>query len=259
MTATLAILFVLGTGTGAGTPSDCGACHTTADWKQVAFNHETTRLPLRGRHAQVPCGACHFDLSRLRIDARCSACHEDPHAGRLGNVCERCHETTTFKDGAGAIAHAQTRFPLFGRHAMVPCDQCHQARTDRTFGGLPVKCEDCHQLDFQRTVGTKLDHVQAGLSGNCRDCHNPISWKQGKLAEHDRCFPVTRGPHGRISCMDCHTSLPTLQVQACVTFTAACTRCHRCSSVDNHHNRVAGYQCADRKCYECHPSGTAGG
>jgi hypothetical protein len=48
-----------------------------------------------------------------------------------------------------------------------------------------------------------------------------------------------------------------LKVTTCSSFSADCTRCHRCGDMDRAHaeESVAGYQCAFRKCYECHPSG----
>jgi hypothetical protein len=57
-----------------------------------------------------------------------------------------------------------------------------------------------------------------------------------------------------VPCGDCHTSLPQQPTSGCATMTAACTRCHGCG-----HPSVSGFECKDRKCYECHPDGSAGG
>ncbi len=241
--------------------ADCSRCHTTAGWREVSFDHDQTRLPLTGRHREVGCRACHQDMRTLTLDPACGSCHRDPHAGRLSKACERCHETTSFASGAGVAAHQQTRFPLVGRHAAVPCDQCHVARGDRSFGGVPSACVSCHFGDYQRTAGTSLDHVAANTGTECQWCHTPGSWNRGSLPQHEQCFPILSGAHRGIRCAQCHIQLTTLTVRSCTTFTAACTRCHHCSSTDAKHREegVAGYQCADRKCYECHRSGGGGG
>lgn len=238
--------------------ANCNVCHTTENWSQVSYDHSQTRLPLLGRHAEVPCRACHENLKQLRLDPRCGACHIDPHAGRLGTQCERCHESTNFRQGAGVEAHSQTRFPLYGRHAAIPCEQCHQARSDWSFGSVPATCSSCHRADFQRTATAGLNHVTANLSTDCQNCHTTTAWQRGVFAEHEHCFPIQSGRHAGISCFNCHTSLGTFAQGACNTFTAACTRCHPCARVDPGHSQVAGFQCANRKCYECHPSGTTG-
>jgi hypothetical protein len=37
-----------------------------------------------------------------------------------------------------------------------------------------------------------------------------------------------------------------------MTNTADCMRCHACAHETQTHARVAGFQCSNRKCYECH-------
>jgi len=236
---------------------ECTRCHSESGWHDVTFDHEQTRFPLRGRHSEQDCRVCHAELHELALDSRCQGCHQDPHSGRLGQQCERCHDQRSWSSGAGVLAHSQTRFALTGRHAMVPCEECHRARTDRTFGGAPIRCASCHQVDLQRVAGGGLDHAAFGLTPDCRRCHEPIAWRRALLPDHERCFPLLVGHHRGIRCQDCHQAINTLAVSNCATFNAACTRCHGCSGMDQQHREksVAGYQCADRKCYECHPTG----
>jgi len=63
---------------------DCRACHGTDSYEILDFDHATTRYPLEGAHAEVPCGACHLvvdrpageEMTRYRpIDSACTACH----------------------------------------------------------------------------------------------------------------------------------------------------------------------------------------
>ena len=240
----------------AGASHRCATCHQESGWSQVSFDHDATRLPLRGRHAEIACRGCHRQLHPLAIDPTCQSCHVDVHAGRLGTECARCHDQRSFSSGVGVQAHGATRFPLYGRHAFVPCDTCHRARSDRTWGGVPRSCEQCHRDDAARTAGTPFDHAPLGTPLYCRPCHTPVAWSLARFALHDRCFPITVPPHDGIACLGCHTSLNGLGVSNCATFTASCTRCHTCRETDDSHlGRVAGYLCADRRCYECHPTG----
>lgn len=39
--------------------TDCNSCHTTIDWFPNNFDHNLTRFPLEGRHAEIDCRACH--------------------------------------------------------------------------------------------------------------------------------------------------------------------------------------------------------
>lgn len=66
--------------------TDCARCHTVAGWKPSVFDHATARFQLEGRHAALPCTACHHeeatgDGGTVRrytpIDARCEACHKE--------------------------------------------------------------------------------------------------------------------------------------------------------------------------------------
>ena len=39
--------------------TDCTRCHVTDSWLPEKFDHNTTRFPLEGKHAQIDCRACH--------------------------------------------------------------------------------------------------------------------------------------------------------------------------------------------------------
>jgi hypothetical protein len=83
---------------------------------------------------QVDCGRCHRPMANdvrtvkytgIEFD-RCSSCHTDPHRGRFQKPCESCHATAGWQAGATKnFDHAETKFPLRGRHAGVRCEQCH--------------------------------------------------------------------------------------------------------------------------------------
>jgi hypothetical protein len=155
--------------------------------------------------------------------------------------------------------HRRSSFPLTGRHAFIPCEECHGDRRDRGFARATKACFDCHQADYLRTRTSALDHVAAGFPTTCQDCHQAWRWAGAFFAAHEVCFPISSGPH-HVSCLQCHTSLAGFAVTGqCATFTAACTRCHTDSATSPRHSNVPGYQFKDRKCYECHSTGKAGG
>jgi hypothetical protein len=232
----------------------CSVCHSTEAWTKVTFDHERTGFPLRGRHAATTCSSCHVSSDfRAAVPTSCAACHKDVHAGELGTRCASCHDAESWRSRFNADAHRRTNFPLIGRHALIPCEECHLNQRDREFTRAAVECFTCHQADYLRAATISIDHLAAGFGTGCRDCHNPWSFRGGRFAGHDACFQLAPGPHAGIACLDCHTRLiGFVGTGACATNTASCTRCHFCPTMQQRHQQVAGFQCKDRKCYECH-------
>jgi hypothetical protein len=238
-----------------GGETRCAACHTAEGWKQVSFSHDRTGFPLTGRHRDVTCAACHpqGDLSRP-VARACAACHRDVHAQRLGQRCDRCHDTGSWKEASfGPDAHRRTAFPLTGRHALLPCEECHGDRRDRAFARQVSPCLGCHQADFLRTATAAVDHAAAGFPPDCRGCHGAWSFAPAAFPAHEACFSIRSGPHAGIRCRECHTTIPAIvagQPLACASGTADCLRCH--GNVDAAHAGVPGYQRSNLRCYECH-------
>jgi hypothetical protein len=237
----------------------CRACHTEASWTEVRFAHERTGFPLEGRHVAAGCKACHPAGFAAPVKGSCAACHRDPHAGDLGARCGGCHDATSWAARFGAEAHRRTNFPLSGRHAFIPCDECHGNRRDRGFARATVECLACHQADYARTGAGSIDHAAAGFGTQCRGCHSHWRFADAVFPGHDRCFLVSSGPHARTRCLSCHTQLVGLGASSCSTGTAACSRCHGCADTTARHVGVLGFQCADLKCYECHRFSVSGG
>jgi hypothetical protein len=141
----------------------CPACHETASWRHVTFDHGLTAFPLEGEHEGLECGACHSTLDagrpeeRLRMRglvAECAACHDDPHGGQLAGpngrtACDRCHAVTGWQ-GPDWSHDRDTSFPLRGAHERVQCASCHPTATDAAgreylrFRPLPTDCAGCH-------------------------------------------------------------------------------------------------------------------
>jgi hypothetical protein len=234
-----------------GTAS-CASCHATTSWMQIVFDHDRTRFPLGAPHAGLACDACHTSPASLPSMA-CASCHADPHGGLLGDRCERCHTGAEFHDGVDFAFHERTRLPLLGRHAAIPCAACHVDRAVADPSRLDPRCVSCHEDDYRRTESTGMSHAAWGFGRACEDCHETFRWDRATFRQHESCFPIRSGHHSTMACDECHTALPQQPTSGCNTRTASCTRCHGCG-----HAAVPGYECKDRKCYECHPDGGGG-
>jgi hypothetical protein len=248
----------------------CGACHTAEGWDRVTFDHARTGFPLDGQHRQAECRGCHAASDfKKAVPRACVACHRDAHAGRLGTRCQNCHDAVAWKETIfGPEAHRRTNFPLDGRHAVLPCEECHGDRRDRGFSRPTRRCVDCHQADLLRATAVAFDHSVFGPSPDCRPCHGAWRFNPAYFAGHDTCFPIRSGTHSGIRCLRCHTTIPTpLAITGCLSGTAGCTRCHPCSSYQGRHSGVSGFSSTcpgPEGCYggptsNCHPSGSAGG
>ncbi|MDE2405119.1 MAG: cytochrome C [Sphingomonadales bacterium] len=214
-----------------GNGSDCAQCHTSRTWKQIAFDHDRlTRFPLRGAHRDALCAACHAQpLRAAKPAATCAACHakDDRHKGANGSDCQRCHTESAWK--IASFDHDRmTRFPLAGKHAKVPCEQCH---------GKPgaevrpaVTCGSCHARD----------DVHGGrLGSSCANCHDAASWKERVRFDHALTrFPLL-GRHVALACTACHVD------RGFAAKGLGCADCH----VDDHHKGGLGKPAA---CGTCH-------
>lgn len=203
--------------------TSCSSCHSTAGWKQiknVRFDHDRTRYPLRGKHRVVKCAACHGSSGHFRRPrfGRCADCHRDPHHGVFAaradhGRCESCHDVDGFRPASYGVAeHQKSRYPLEGAHLAVPCDGCHGARTQRRERGRSrmrplalsrfrfdsFACRTCHRDPH----GGKLDRYM-GKKG-CVACHSVAAWSKVLFDHGATAFPLD-GKHRAVSCEKCHS------------------------------------------------------
>lgn len=126
------------------------------------------RRGIRSRaHAWASCLRCHNDRGPVvSFAARgCGGCHPDPHTSSLGLDCERCHEQINWRPTGLIAEHARTRFPLFGAHAVAPCESCHPGAAAGQFRGAPVECDLCHRADLaHHLAGSRRQRMDDGLS-----------------------------------------------------------------------------------------------
>jgi len=246
---------------------NCLSCHSMDSWKQdLKFDHSQTKYSLTGKHRNVDCVKCHpvisdniqqEDKSYLRFTGikhnTCTSCHRDIHIGKLGTNCQTCHNTKGWQVGyAKYFDHAQTSYPLRGKHSNLKCQNCHKP-------GKPLKiaqfrlCTDCHQ-DFHAGQFKHRDQ-----KGACEECHSVdgfvpslFSTKQHKTTQY-----ALTGAHLAIPCIACHKKTVSRGRQKTIEFHFKSTRCRACHE-NPHKNQVDRFlstvsrQTKSDGCEHCH-------
>jgi hypothetical protein len=209
----------------------CTGCHTSDTWRTRRFDHSKTAFPLVARHTTVACEGCHKQppmRAKLKADA-CRSCHVDVHRGNFKQDCKACHTEAGWVNTP--FDHAQTRFPLSGKHQPLACEKCHttMSRTSRNaanrvmdFRGLKPTCISCH-----------ADVHQGELGAACESCHSSTTFRLPAF-RHARFPAFFAGQHAAAACSACHAPLPPVRpartgtVLATVRFKAATTACVSC-------------------------------
>jgi hypothetical protein len=89
------------------------------------------------------------------------------HQAAFGGDCLACHDG---EDAMTDFDHAQTQFPLRGRHAPLACAECHAAAV--AAADTPTDCAGCHSAP----------ESHAGVFNNpCADCHAAEGWSPANL------------------------------------------------------------------------------
>jgi hypothetical protein len=218
----------------------CDACHTTSSWKTMLsgydFNHSKTKYPLQGKHANVPCSACHIkdDFKKEIPFANCNDCHTpDPHKGQFGarpkkGDCIECHTLDGWKPSLfGAKEHETSKYPLKGKHIRVDCSKCHVPAGKDTIYKVKFEfCSDCHKDAHDNQFAA------APYNNRCEVCHTVTDWHRSSytIAKHKNSrFPLT-GAHAAVACSDCHQVGFGKRTDKVVPFRFedhACTGCHK--------------------------------
>jgi hypothetical protein len=255
-------------GTQLASGSDCRECHDLRGWTPSTFGpaeHARTPLPLKGRHAEIACSACHGErrpglpalpraiaLGKARLIIRppereCAACHVDVHAGRFAaggprstpDGCAACHDARRFRpSGVQSSAHQDLGFPLEGAHRAVPCVECHRslerpALTPTLVGSAPRGA----RLDLTRGTACTTCHTDphgaqfAKRPGgtSCETCHGVERFRPAERFDHDRDTRFSlKGAHSRVACLACHTGRRTVAGRSIVTYAPLSDKCESC-------------------------------
>ncbi len=189
------------------------------------------RFPLEGKHAALPCEACHGTDGFEALPTACASCHEkDRPPDHYPGDCGECHTAfgwLNFGTGTGGTTTTdphQSTFPLQDAHDL-PCNTCHG---DNGFEGLDPACESCHQQD----------EPPYHFPGSCQPCHPTTAWTDG--SEH---LPL---PHHNAECLSCHASFFDLKTYSCTT------GCHAQADTDPLHAVVGSYVYDSVQCVACH-------
>ena len=145
--------------------SQCDSCHVSTHWThKIWFDHDITRFPLIGAHADAACKTCHADAAFHDAPEECAACHDDddPHGGAFGAECDSCHNPSRWT--SWRFDHAEsTGFALDGAHDGLACVDCHASGTTR----VSDDCGSCHRRDDPHT---------GRFGSNCGSCHSSASF-----------------------------------------------------------------------------------
>ena len=231
----------------------CENCHTAAAWRLIRkvpeFDHNKTKYPLRGMHEKVKCIACHTNPVFTDVGKNCQDCHTDVHQRKMGTDCASCHTVLGWKVSTQQLKDHQNRFPLFGAHAAVPCEECHKSAAVGQFQGLSTQCISCHQRDFQSA--TNPNHTAAGFPSTCETCHTADSWLTAKFDHNSVGFPLTAG-HANVPCASCHINNNyNLQIAATDCGNAGC-HLSTWQQTNNPVHPSAGPAFALANCANCH-------
>lgn len=238
--------------------TDCARCHNNDGWKTVrGFNHAETKFPLTGLHQPVACNKCHMPRGATTPQFKgiafsgCQNCHNDPHKGAFQEAkfrggCDSCHTTLGWKKAtpSPSFNHAQTKFPLAGKHADAACQKCHK---DPDFH-RPIahdKCADCHEDQHRGQFVAR----QAG--SDCGACHNENGYKPAlfdRQAHQQSAFRL-EGKHASLECAKCH--LPPGRDAVYKIGKLLCAECHS----DPHGGEFAAAPMNNR-CDQCHSQET---
>jgi hypothetical protein len=249
--------------------ADCSSCHPDhagRDFELVKwpdggakqFDHAHAGWTLDGRHARLACEKCHTAELRVSpaaemgpkrtttsfvgLETTCASCHRDVHKGTLSRSCDKCHNTSAWSP-APTFDHAESRYPLTGRHVDLACVKCHV-----TTAGAEVKLALAafKPLAHSDCVSCHRDPHAGRLTGKCSSCHVTSSFTSvgGRNFSHDRTRYPLLGRHAAVSCELCHVGYPTRIDRPPF---ATCTTCH----LDYHHGQatIAGVA---QDCRVCH-------
>jgi nitrate/TMAO reductase-like tetraheme cytochrome c subunit len=231
----------------------CENCHTPTAWRPIRavpeFDHNKTNYPLRGMHEKVKCLECHVKPVFTDVGKNCADCHADIHRRKFGADCAQCHTVLGWQVSVSQIKNHQNRFPLFGAHAAVQCEDCHKSAAVSQFQGLSTNCVSCHLTDYQKTKNP--NHATANFPTTCKTCHSFDAWLSAKFDHSSTGFLLTNG-HANVPCTSCHVN-NNYNLQIAPT-DCGNSGCHltKWQQTNNPVHSAAGPAFAAGNCSNCH-------
>ncbi|MBI5179695.1 MAG: hypothetical protein HZA04_10615 [Nitrospinae bacterium] len=245
----------------------CEKCHQAAGWKDILFDHSTTKYGLQGKHTKVACEKCHHEKGKgvfkvAKYDT-CDApgCHDKGKFGNvhetqfLGVACAKCHTVEGFKPSL--FKHESPDylgFKLKGKHAQVECGKCHRplAVTKmalfKPMASSTCDVAGCHDIKARGNI-----HGVQFKGQKCESCHIEEGWKPTLFKHGAEAYKGYKleGKHAQVECQKCHRADPATQVVLFKPIDAASCSGAFCHDVKERGN-IHGAQFKDRKCNDCH-------
>jgi len=144
-----------------GLSTDCRECHSGEDarWGDAVYPHAGS-FPLVLGHDVGNCTLCHDGAAESPPADDCYACHVRDYAAahdpvHVGNgfpiECRSCHGIGGFRD-VRLYDHTASGFLMYGDHATLTCDDCHDGGV---WAGLAADCDACHDDPTDSARGTR--------------------------------------------------------------------------------------------------------
>jgi hypothetical protein len=247
-------------------PEHAGRAFEMIAWPaggELKFDHRGAGWPLEGKHAAIGCAKCHRSEFRtgpaaalsprkgsagwVGLERTCVSCHGrgDPHANSLGPACQQCHNVAGWIP-APKFDHAQSRYPLTGKHSDVSCGRCHLAASlNIPVGANGKRVPRFKPLSFAECSTCHADLHRGQFAAKCSTCH--VTRGFDVIDRRDFNHATTRypllGKHRTASCESCHGRGMAKPKPAFET----CAACHA-----NVHDSVATLARARVDCAACH-------
>jgi hypothetical protein len=221
-------------------------------------------MGLDGRHAQVPCRACHgatraglpppaaaqslghAGVAVVLSGAKCSDCHVDPHQGRYNagaalaspGGCAACHSAVTFRPSlVSADLHSRFALPLEGAHRAVGCVACHvELKGKPASSTLLLSARGVTRFPASTVTRTCVTCHQnphgeqfANRKERCESCHDALAFTPAPRFDHERNASFSlRGAHAKVACASCHVAREVSGVRITVyrPLSGKCESCH---------------------------------
>lgn len=240
---------------------NCESCHhehqgvnaALIDWGpggEKGFNHLRSGWGLKGAHAETKCSGCHEKRRMLwptaikllekrpntwlGLGTSCPDCHFDEHRGQQEEDCEFCHTEKAWKPAPG-FNHADTEYPLRGKHAKVKCAGCHPSEKDLEPHGFPGPKSETYlrfaPLEHRTCLDCHKDPHEGRFGLRCQSCHTVEGWHvvrnaTGERAFHEKTrFPL-KGAHLDVDCVACHGPFPRQKAKFKGLPHDTCGACH---------------------------------
>ena len=233
-------------------PKACKDCHQTTGWESAADLMRTQHpwLSLRNGHSRLACARCH-DKGNDRPPSKgkdCVGCHKPTHEAPFGNKCESCHRTIKWlglPDDVGRTAHAQTAYPLAGRHRTTACAGCHPPARPAAARYRQLTFDRCGACHADKHAG----EFAARAAGECANCHVVDGFAPTTFGptQHATTRFALDGRHRATPCSGCHTA-PRPRLDWRLT-KKGCVDCHA-----NPHGDQFATEMASGGCAHCHDS-----